>query len=136
MAKELNQKMIKIKIIKSLHKDHYYNKRHTPVMHVCKRLSNIPCKYIKKAPKELKKEKIIIVKPTYHGPDVSLNVKKKKEIGHYLSQKKVKKEEMKNLFKSNPYPQIWIPIFSLHQEVRCIPFLRKAVCEVRMDRVF
>lgn len=88
MAKKLNQEMVKIRIITSLHKNHYYNKRHTPVMHVCKRLSNIPCKYIKKALKELKREKIIKVKPTYHGMDVSLNVKKKKEIDHYLNQKK------------------------------------------------
>jgi hypothetical protein len=57
-------------------------------MHVCKRLSNIPCKYIKKILKELRKEEIIIFKPTYHGLDVSLNVKKKKEIDHYLNQKK------------------------------------------------
>lgn len=88
MAKKQNQEMIKKRIIKSLHKDRYYNKRHTTVMHVCKRLSNIPCKYIKKILKELRKEEIIIFKPTYHGLDVSLNVKKKKEIDHYLNQKK------------------------------------------------
>ena len=85
MAKKLNQEIIKMQIIKSLHKDHYYNKRHTPIMHVCKRMSNIPCKYIKKAVKELRKEDIIIFKPTYHGTDISLNVKKKKEIDYYLS---------------------------------------------------
>ena len=77
--------MIKIQIIKSLHKNHYYNKRHTPIIHVCKRLSNIPCKNIKKTIKELKKEEIITIKPTHHGADISLNVKKKKEIDEYLS---------------------------------------------------
>ena len=57
-------------------------------MHVCRRLSDIPCKYIKKALKELRKRDIIIFKPTYHGTDVSLNVKKKKEIDPYLNHKK------------------------------------------------
>lgn len=85
MAKKINQETIKIRIIKSMHKDSYYNKRHTPIMHVCKRLSNIPCKNIKKAIKELKKENILTVKPTYHGIDISLNVKKKKEIDEYLN---------------------------------------------------
>lgn len=75
---------IKIKIISSLNNGKYYNKRHTPIDHVCKRLANIPCKTIKKAIKELRKEKIINIKPTYHGSDVSLNVKKKKEIDKYL----------------------------------------------------
>ena len=48
-----------------------------------------------------------------------------------------KKEEIINLFKSNhPCLQIWILIFPLHQEVKCIPFLQQVICEVRMDRVF
>lgn len=85
MAKKRNLEMIKSKIIKSLHEDYYYNKRHTPISHVCKRLSTISCKHVKKGISELKKEQIIIIKPTYHGFDVSLNVKRKKEIDKYLS---------------------------------------------------
>ena len=88
MGKNNEISEIKIKIISSLNNGKYYNKRHTPIGNVCKRLSNIPCKKIKKAIKELKKEKIITVKPTYHGADVSLNVKKKKEIDNYLTQMK------------------------------------------------
>ena len=88
MAKKSNLDPIKMKIIRSLHKDHYYNKRHTPIIHVCKRLANIPCKKIKKAMKELKRENILNIKPTYHGMDISLNVKKKKEIDEYLSKLK------------------------------------------------
>ena len=75
----------KLKIIYSLHKKRYYNKRHTPIDFLCKRNPAIPCKKIKKAIKELKKEEIIEVKPTYHGLDVCLNVKKKREIDYYLS---------------------------------------------------
>ena len=85
MAKKINFEMVKSNIIRSLHKDRYYNKRHTPISHVCKRLAKISCKHIKKAIKELRKEEILIIKPTYHGFDVSLNVKKKKEIDEYLS---------------------------------------------------
>ena len=76
---------VKIKIIYSLNNGKYNNKRHTPIDNVCKRLAQIPCKKVKKAIKELKKEQIIIIKPTYHGDDISLNVKKKKEIDKYLS---------------------------------------------------
>ena len=79
---------VKIKIISSLNNGNYYNKRHTPIDNVCKRLANIPCKKNKKSIKELRKEGILIIKPTYHGDDVSLNVKKKKEIDKYLSKLK------------------------------------------------
>ena len=75
---------IKTKIIQSLNNGKYYNKRHTPINNVCKRISSVPCKKIKRAVKELRKEKIIIIKPTYHGMDVCLNVKMKKEIDNYL----------------------------------------------------
>lgn len=85
MDKKLELETVKQSVIKSLHKYSYYNKRHTPIKNVCKRLPKIPCKKVKKAIKELKNESIITVKPTYHGADVSLNVKKKKEIDKYLS---------------------------------------------------
>lgn len=76
----------KLGVINTLPAKSYYNKRHTPIDFVCKRLAQIPCKKIKKAIKELRKEKIINIKPTYHGNDVSLNVKKKNEIDKYLEQ--------------------------------------------------
>lgn len=85
MDKKLELETVKQSVIKSLHKHSYYNKRHTPIKHVCKRLPKISCKKIKKAIKELKNESIITVKPTYHGADICLNVKKKKEIDKYLS---------------------------------------------------
>lgn len=85
MAKNEETAKAKIKIIYTLHQKRYYNKRHTPIDFVCKRNLKIPCKTIKKAINELKKENIIIAKPTYHGTDISLNVKKKKEIDNYLS---------------------------------------------------
>ena len=95
MTKKSELEKIKIAIIKSLHKNRYYNKRHTPIIHICKRLPKIPCKKIKKGITELRKEEVIIIKPTYHGADVCLNVKKKKEIDKYLNKtqllKKVKK---------------------------------------------
>ncbi|MEE1134318.1 MAG: hypothetical protein UHW60_06065 [Methanobrevibacter sp.] len=86
MAKKFDIEEVKKSIIKSLHKNRYYNKRHTPIKNVCKRLPKIPCKYIKKAIKELKNENIIKIKPTYHDADIYLNVKMKKEIDEYLNQ--------------------------------------------------
>ena len=85
MAKKSELEKIKTEIIRSLHKDRYYNKRHTPIIHVCKRLPKVPCKKIKRGIRELRKEEVIIIKPTYHGADVCLNVKKKKEIDEYLT---------------------------------------------------
>ncbi|MBR2558016.1 MAG: hypothetical protein IKE95_06600 [Methanobrevibacter sp.] len=91
MGKNSKLDETKIKIINSLNNGKYYNKRHTPMDNVCKRLTQIPCKKIKKAIKELRKEEIIKIKPTYHGADVSLNVKKKKEIDEYLKKNLIKK---------------------------------------------
>lgn len=84
MAKNEELFETKLRVIYTLHKKRYYNKRHTPISFVCKRISTIPCKQIKNAINELKKEQIIINKPTYHGFDVCLNVKMKKEIDEYL----------------------------------------------------
>ena len=86
MGKNSEISEIKIKIISSLNNGKYYNKRHTPIDNVCKRLTPIPCKDVKKAIKELRKEEIVNLKPTYHGTDICLNVKKKKKIFEYLTQ--------------------------------------------------
>ncbi len=48
MGKNNEISKIKIKIITSLNNGKYFNKRHTPINNVCKRLANIPCKNIKK----------------------------------------------------------------------------------------
>lgn len=85
MANSEEMMKTKVKIIYTLHQKRYYNKRHTPIDFICKRIPKIPCKKLKKAINELKKEEIISLKPTYHGTDVSLNVKKKKEIDKYLN---------------------------------------------------
>ncbi len=86
MGKNSEISKIKIKIIYSLNNGKYFNKRHTPIDNVCKRLRPIPCKDVKKAIKELRKEEIVNLKPTYHGADICLNVKKKKKIDEYLTQ--------------------------------------------------
>lgn len=70
-----------------LYRNHYFNKRHTPISNVCNKLSQIPCKYIKKELNELYKIKLIRYKKTNHGNDVFLNIKKKKEIEDILSDK-------------------------------------------------
>ena len=31
-----------------LYRNHYFNKRHCPIINLCNKLSHIPCKYIKK----------------------------------------------------------------------------------------
>ena len=93
MARNEETAKAKIKIIYTLHQKRYYNKRHTPIDFLCKRNPKIACKTIKKAINELKKEDILIMKPTYHGTDVSLNVKKKKEIDEYLNQLNIKKSK-------------------------------------------
>jgi len=74
-------------IVYSLHRKSYYNKRHTPIEFVCKRLSSIPCKKIRKEIKNLAKERIIIFKKTEHGIDVKLNVKMKNEIEKIVGEK-------------------------------------------------
>ena len=84
MAKNTELTEIKTKIVYKMHKSRHYNKRHTPIDNICKRMQKISCKNIRRGIKELNKEQIIIIKPTYHGADVSLNVKKKKEIDEYL----------------------------------------------------
>ncbi|MBQ2665877.1 hypothetical protein [Methanobrevibacter sp.] len=65
MAKNEEMFETKLRIIYTLHKKRYYNSRHTPISFVCKRNPTTPCKKIKKAITELKKEQIIIIKPTY-----------------------------------------------------------------------
>lgn len=68
-----------------LYRNHYFNKRHTPVSNVCNKLSQILCKTIKKELDNLYKVKIVRYKKTHHGKDVFLNVKMKKEIENIIS---------------------------------------------------
>lgn len=70
-----------------LYRNHYFNKRHTPISNVCNKLSQILCKYIKKELNNLYKIQLVRYKKTNHGNDVFLNVKKKKEIENIISDK-------------------------------------------------
>ena len=70
-----------------LYRNHYFNKRHTPVDNVCNKLSHIPCKRVKKELDDLYKAELVKYKKTGHGKDVFLIVKKKKEIENIISDK-------------------------------------------------
>ncbi|MDL2270627.1 hypothetical protein LJC03_02340 [Methanobrevibacter sp. OttesenSCG-928-I08] len=82
---EYNEEEIKAKIVYSLYRKKYFGERHTPPIFICKRLSNIPCKYINKQLKKLAKEGIIGIYTTGHGKDIYLNPKKIKEIENTIS---------------------------------------------------
>ena len=70
-----------------LYRNHYFNKRHTPISNLCNNLQSTynPCKYIKKELSNLNKMHLINFKKTHHGKDVFLNVKKKGKIEKILS---------------------------------------------------
>ena len=68
-----------------LYRNHYFNKRHTPIINVCNKLSHLPCKHIKKELDNLYRTKIVRYKKTNHGKDVFLNIKMKKEIEEIIS---------------------------------------------------
>lgn len=63
-----------------LYRGNYWQSRHTPIVNICNKLSDIPCKYINKVLKQLYKEEYIRFKNTAHGKDVFLNIKMKKYI--------------------------------------------------------
>ena len=67
-----------------LYRNHYFNKRHTPIINVCNKLSQFPCKQVKKELDNLYKAELVRYKKTGHGKDVYLNIKMKKEIEDYF----------------------------------------------------
>lgn len=75
---------IQEEILFFLYKNKYFNKRHTPIINICNKLSHIPCKYLKKELKNLYKSKLVRFKKTNHGLDVFLNIKKKTEIENII----------------------------------------------------
>lgn len=79
--------IIQEEILFFLYHNKYFNKRHTPISNICNKLSEIPCKYIKKELKSLYKIKFVRFKKTKHGIDVFLNVRMKKEIEDIISDK-------------------------------------------------
>lgn len=79
--------IIQEEILFFLYHDKYFNKRHTPIVNICNKLSQITCKYIRKELKNLYKLKLISFKKTKHGNDVFLNISKKKEIEEIISKK-------------------------------------------------
>ena len=78
---------IRERILFFLYRNSYWQKRHTPKVNICNKLSDIPCKYINRELKKLYKEKFIRFKKTNHGEDVFLNIKKKKEIENEIEYK-------------------------------------------------
>ena len=79
--------IIQEEILFFLYHNKYFNKRHTPISNICNKLSEIPCKYIKKELRSLYKLKFVRFKKTKHGNDVFLNVRMKKEIEDIISDK-------------------------------------------------
>lgn len=80
MVKDKNSEEIRAKILFFMWKNHYFNKRHTPITNLCNKLSEIPCKLINKEVKKLHAERIIGFKKTNHSLDIFLNHKMKEEI--------------------------------------------------------
>ncbi|WP_407375089.1 hypothetical protein [Methanobrevibacter sp.] len=70
----------RLRILFFLYRGNYWQSRHTPIVNICNKLSDIPCKYINKVLKQLYKEEYIRFKNTAHGKDVFLNIKMKKYI--------------------------------------------------------
>lgn len=78
---------IRERILFFLYRNSYWQKRHTPKINICNKLSDIPCKYINRELKKLYKDEFIRFKKTNHGDDVFLNIKKKKEIENEIKSK-------------------------------------------------
>ncbi len=67
-------------ILFSLHRKGYYGAKHTPVIHVCKRIPQYSCKEIKKRIKKLINGGLLVPYPTRHGLDVYININKSSEV--------------------------------------------------------
>lgn len=67
-------------ILFSLHRKGYYGSKHTPVIHVCKRIPQYSCKEIKKDIKFLIKQGLLVPYPTKHGLDVYINLQRSSEV--------------------------------------------------------
>jgi len=74
-------------IVSSLYLKRHIGKRHTPIENLCQRLSQYPCKTIKKELKVLHNKGLLNFKQTYHGKDIYLNSKKVKEIKEIANSK-------------------------------------------------
>lgn len=77
-----NRLIIKKFILRKLYRQRRWMHRHTNINNLSKGLPNTlrNSKDVKKVIEELLKEKILLSKPTHYGLEVSLNLKKKKEI--------------------------------------------------------
>ena len=84
---EEDRQEIRERILFFLYRNSYWQKRHTPKINICNKLSDIPCKYINKKFKKLYKEEFIRFKKTNHGEDVFLIIKKKREIENEIEDK-------------------------------------------------
>ena len=74
--------IIKKYIIRKLYRKRIWMHKHTSINNLQKGLSNElrSSREVKKVIEELLKEQILLSKPTNYGLEVSLNIKKKKEI--------------------------------------------------------
>ena len=74
--------IIKKFIVRKLYRKRIWMHKHTSIHNLHKGLSNElkASKEVKKSIEELLKDQILLSKPTHYGLEVSLNIKKKKEI--------------------------------------------------------
>ena len=74
--------IIKRFILKKLYTKRMWLHKHTNINNLPKGLSNSirNSKEVKKVIEELIKESLLLTKPTHYGLEISLNIKKKKEI--------------------------------------------------------
>lgn len=74
------------KILFSLFRTRHIGSKHTPIINMCKRLSNIDCKQIRHEIKNLMKQSLIIPYSTGHDPDIRLNPRKMKKIKEIIEE--------------------------------------------------
>ena len=67
-------------ILFSLHRKGYYGTKHTPVIHICKRIPQYSCKEIKQEIRLLLKNGLLAPYPTNHGLDVRININRSSEV--------------------------------------------------------
>jgi len=76
---------IKLAILRKLVRRRIWAHKHTSIHNLSKGLpSHLSGKEIKKVIGDLLKKGILLSKPTHYGSEVSLNVKKEKEIGDFI----------------------------------------------------
>ena len=77
---------IKKFILRKLIRRRYWQHKHTSIHNLSKGMSDRlrQSKHLKKAVTNMLKENILLSKPTHYGLEISLNIKKKKEIEEFV----------------------------------------------------